>query len=206
MLKRIAWLLRAAHRRRRARLAGCCTSASTSRIAGYATPDQFIEIPQGAGQPHDRRSARRGRRDSRFHHDHRIALYMSGQGRRLQAGEYRFDRPMTPFDVIDKIARGDVFVITVTFREGLSIAEMSKIFEVVTAWARPPSSSLRRRAIPNPIRELDAGGEGSRGLSLSGHLSAAAKDGRRAARAADGRSGLRTRSLPNFDRRPPTDR
>ena len=35
---------------------------------------------------------------------------MSGQGRHLKAGEYRFDRAMTPFEVIDKIARGDVFV------------------------------------------------------------------------------------------------
>ena len=36
---------------------------------------------------------------------------------------------MTPFEVIDKIARGDVYVITVTFPEGLTIAEMAKIFE-----------------------------------------------------------------------------
>ena len=54
---------------------------------------------------------------------------MSGQGRRLKAGEYRFDRAMTPLEVIDKIARGDVFVVTLTFPEGLTIAEMAKIFE-----------------------------------------------------------------------------
>jgi UPF0755 protein len=59
----------------------------------------------------------------------RTALWMSGQGRHLKAGDYRFDRAMTPFEVIDKIARGDVFVITVTFPEGLTIAEMAKIFE-----------------------------------------------------------------------------
>ena len=54
---------------------------------------------------------------------------MSGKGRQLKAGEYRFDRAMTPFEVIDKIARGDVYVIHVTFPEGLTIAEMAKIFE-----------------------------------------------------------------------------
>jgi UPF0755 protein len=36
---------------------------------------------------------------------------------------------MSPIEVIDKIARGDVFVISVTFPEGLSIGDMSKIFE-----------------------------------------------------------------------------
>jgi UPF0755 protein len=36
---------------------------------------------------------------------------------------------MTPFDVIGKLARGDVYVIHVTFREGLTIGEMAAIFE-----------------------------------------------------------------------------
>ena len=51
------------------------------------------------------------------------------KGRRLKAGEYRFDRAMTPFEVIEKIARGDVYVVNVTFREGLTIGEMAAIFE-----------------------------------------------------------------------------
>jgi len=56
-------------------------------------------------------------------------LWLSGQGRRLKAGEYRFDHAMTPPEVIGKIARGEVFVVTLTFPEGLTIAEMAKIFE-----------------------------------------------------------------------------
>jgi Predicted periplasmic solute-binding protein len=59
----------------------------------------------------------------------RVALWLSNQGRHLKAGEYRFDRAMTPFEVIDKMARGDVFVVSMTFPEGLTVAEMSKIFE-----------------------------------------------------------------------------
>src|SRR5207244_12645271 len=47
----------------------------------------------------------------------------------LKAGEYRFDRPTTPVDVIGKLARGEVYVITVTFPEGLTIAEMAAIFK-----------------------------------------------------------------------------
>jgi peptidoglycan lytic transglycosylase G len=95
---------------------------------GFEGVEQFVDLPQGSG------SAAIGQRlvDAGVVRDRstfRIALWMSGQGRHLKAGEYRFDRPMTPFDVIDKIARGDVFVIAVTIPEGLTIAEMARIFE-----------------------------------------------------------------------------
>jgi UPF0755 protein len=59
----------------------------------------------------------------------RVALWLSGNARRLQAGEYRFDQPLSAVDVIGKIARGEVDLRPVTFPEGLTIAEMSKIFE-----------------------------------------------------------------------------
>jgi UPF0755 protein len=94
---------------------------------GFAA-EQFIEIPQGAGSRTigDRLVAGGAIRDL---WTYRLAVYMTGDGRKLKAGEYRFDRAMTPFDVIDKIARGDVYVINVTFPEGLTAAEMAKIFE-----------------------------------------------------------------------------
>ena len=38
----------------------------------------------------------------------RYALARSGQARRLKAGEYRFDRPMKPAEVIDMIAREEI--------------------------------------------------------------------------------------------------
>jgi cell division protein YceG involved in septum cleavage len=47
----------------------------------------------------------------------------------LKAGEYRFDRPMSARDALAKIARGEVDLVNVTFREGLTIAEMAAIFE-----------------------------------------------------------------------------
>ena len=95
---------------------------------GYQEAEQFVELPSGSG------SATIGQRlvaagVVRDVTTFRMALYLSGQGRRLKAGEYRFDRASTPFEVIDKIARGDVYVINVTFPEGLTVAEMSKIFE-----------------------------------------------------------------------------
>ena len=36
---------------------------------------------------------------------------------------------MTPAEVLGKIARGDVYVVNLTFPEGMTIAEMSQIFE-----------------------------------------------------------------------------
>jgi UPF0755 protein len=95
---------------------------------GFEGAEQFVELPPGSTSP----SIGQRLVDAGIVRDlptFRTALWISGKGRRLKAGDYRFDRAMTPFEVIDKIARGDVFVITVTFPEGLTIAEMAKIFE-----------------------------------------------------------------------------
>jgi UPF0755 protein len=95
---------------------------------GYEGAEQFVEIPPGTG------SASMGRRLAeagvvRSGDVFRIAVWLRGSGRRLQAGEYRFDRPMTAAEVVDKIARGDVYVRTITFREGLTVREMAALFE-----------------------------------------------------------------------------
>ena len=55
--------------------------------------------------------------------------WRSGAARRLKAGEYRFDRPMTAAEVVAMLARGDVYLRPVTFPEGLTIREMARIFE-----------------------------------------------------------------------------
>ena len=95
---------------------------------GYAGSEQFVEIPHGASSfaIGERLVSGGVVRDIQTY---RLTLWLSGQARRLRAGEYRFDRAMTPLEVIDKIARGEAFVVTLTFPEGLTIAEMAKIFE-----------------------------------------------------------------------------
>ena len=95
---------------------------------GYAEAEQFVEIPPGSGTATmGRRLAEMGiiRSPSSF----RLAVWLRGAGRRLQAGEYRFERPMTPAEVVDKIARGDVYVRAITFREGLTAREMAALYE-----------------------------------------------------------------------------
>jgi UPF0755 protein len=90
--------------------------------------ERLVEIPTGAGTNTIAQTLIDGgvvRDDLTF----RIALWLSGSARRLQAGEYRFDRPMSALDVIDKIARGEVDLRPLTFPEGLTIGEMAKAFE-----------------------------------------------------------------------------
>src|SRR6476659_400503 len=95
---------------------------------GYQGAEQSVDIPMGASTRSigDALIAKGVVRDEITY---RLALWASGDARRLQAGEYRFDHPMTARDVLGKIARGDVYTIAITFPEGLTIAEMSKIFE-----------------------------------------------------------------------------
>jgi len=119
---------------------------------GFQGAEQFVEIPQGAGSLAigDRLAEAGVIRDRSTY---RAALWMTGQGRHLKAGEYRFDRPMTPFEVIDKIARGDVYVVHVTFPEGLTIAEMAQIFE--SHGLGPAASFIQATKDPSPIHALD---------------------------------------------------
>ena len=119
---------------------------------GFEAAEQFVEIPQGAGSRTigDRLVAAGVIRDLSTY---RVALYLSREGRRLKAGDYRFDRAMTPFEVIDKIGRGDVYVINVTFPEGLTAAEMAKIFE---AHGFGPAAAFTDAARDtSAIRDLD---------------------------------------------------
>ena len=95
---------------------------------GYGEPEVFVDIPSGSGPN------RIGEQlvDAGVVRDpitFRAALLISGRARALKAGEYRFNEPIHALDVIDKIARGDVYKRLITFREGLTIAEMAQLFE-----------------------------------------------------------------------------
>jgi UPF0755 protein len=102
--------------------------AAEQPYRGYAADSQSVDIPSGIGtQAIGQRLVEAGVvRDTLTY---RIAIWRSGQARRLQAGEYRFDQPMTALDVLAKIARGEVDLVPLTFPEGLTIADMSKLFE-----------------------------------------------------------------------------
>jgi UPF0755 protein len=109
-------------------VAGTLYKRTSEPFKGYDAAEQFVTIEPGSGtRTIGQRLVDAGivRNDATF----RAALWRSGRARRLQAGEFRFDRPMTPVDVIDKIARGDVYNRRITFPEGLTIREMARIYE-----------------------------------------------------------------------------
>ena len=95
---------------------------------GYSEPEVFVDIPPGSSTASiATRLVEAGVvRDARTF---QVALWISGRSRSLRAGEYRFDAPLHALDVIDKIARGDVYRRRLTFREGLTIGEMAQVFE-----------------------------------------------------------------------------
>jgi UPF0755 protein len=129
---------------------------------GYGGSEQFVDLPAGAG------SRTIGDRlvEGGIVSDgltFRLALWQSGQGRHLKAGEYRFDRPMTPVEVIDKLVRGDVYVMNVTFPEGLTIPEMAAIFEGHDLG--PRAAFVAAAQDPTSIRPLDPSA-----ITLEGYL------------------------------------
>jgi UPF0755 protein len=94
----------------------------------YDAPELFVEIPQGAGSAAiAKRLADAG--VVRDVNSFRLALWLTGDARRLQAGEYRFDRALSARQVADKIARGDVYVRPITFPEGLTVRQMAALYE-----------------------------------------------------------------------------
>jgi UPF0755 protein len=95
---------------------------------GYEAAEQFVEIPPGSSSRAigEKLMTAGVVRDSPTF---RAALWRTGLGRSLKAGEYHFDKAMTATEVIQKIGRGDVYERRVTFPEGLTVAEMARIYE-----------------------------------------------------------------------------
>jgi UPF0755 protein len=56
-----------------------------------------------------------------------LALWYRKAGSRLQAGEYRFSEPISTFEVIDRLVKGDVYYLSVTVPEGLTVSETAAL-------------------------------------------------------------------------------
>jgi UPF0755 protein len=71
----------------------------------------------------------------------------------LLAGEYRFDRPASTAEVLDRIARGDVATHPLTIVEGLTLEETAAV--IAAAGFGDEARLLRAMADPSRIRDLD---------------------------------------------------
>ncbi len=124
----------------------------TRPFKGFPDAETYVEIVPGSNpQTMGRALAAAGVVDGAI--AFRIAVWLEGAGRRLQAGEYRFDAPMTPRAVVDRIVRGDVFLRPVTFREGLTIRQMAAIF--AERGFGSADEFIAAASKPALIRELD---------------------------------------------------
>jgi UPF0755 protein len=129
---------------------------------GYSDSEQYVDISQGAGT----RTIGRQLVAAGVVRDvatYRLALWLTGDARRLKAGEYRFDRPLTPIAVVEKIARGEVDYVPVTFPEGLTIPEMGNILELQGLATREAFTAAARET--SAIQPVD-----SKAADLEGYL------------------------------------
>jgi UPF0755 protein len=113
-------------------LAGAAALWARQRVAapyrGFSGGETFVDLPPGSSVTEigERLTAAGVVADPITF---RVAVWLAGADRRLQAGEYRFTDAAAPSEVVARLARGDVFTHAVTFPEGLTIAEMAPIFE-----------------------------------------------------------------------------
>ena len=119
---------------------------------GYPAAEQFVDIPPGTGPVGiGQRLVEAG--VVRDPWTFRAAVLISGRARELKAGEYRFDAPIDALDVVDKIRRGDIYRRLLTFREGLTIAEMAVVFEQKGFGVA--GDFIKAASEPSAIRDLD---------------------------------------------------
>lgn len=119
---------------------------------GFDGAEQFVDIPAGSGARAigNRLAASGVVRDPMTF---RAALWLSGHARDLKAGEYRFEQAATTLEVIDRLARGDVYRRLITFREGLTVAETALVFE--ERGFGPAADFERAASDPSLIADLD---------------------------------------------------
>ena len=73
--------------------------------------------------------------------------------RSLKAGEYLFDRPLTPLEVYRKLVQGDVYLCTVVIPEGSDRFDIARILN--QQLGLDPELFVRISEQPSPIRDLD---------------------------------------------------
>ena len=119
---------------------------------GYSEPEVFVEVKSGdSTRVIAQRLAAAGviRDDWTF----RFAVWRSGRARGLQAGEYHFEQPLSAMAVVDTLARGRVYLRSITFPEGLTIEDMAQVFESRAFGSRDDFLAAARRT--ELIADLD---------------------------------------------------
>ncbi len=81
----------------------------------------------------------------------------------LKAGEYKFDQPASARDVLNRLAKGDIYVHTVVIPEGFTIYDIANAIEQAGLGKR--ADFLKVATDPTPIKDIDPDA-----TSLEGYL------------------------------------
>jgi UPF0755 protein len=128
----------------------------------FAGEEQFVDVPAGLGT----KAIGKLLVDAGIVSDvttWRLAVWQSGQATALKAGEYRFTGALSPADVVAKLARGDVYLRSITFPEGLTIRQMAALYEGAGFGAAKDFVAAARE--PQLIADIDPAAK-----SLEGYL------------------------------------
>jgi UPF0755 protein len=99
----------------------------TKPYQGFPSEGVFVTVPHGASQ---RGVARLLERNGVVRSSLAFEIYARRHPKRtLEAGEYFFDKPLTGRDVFWKLAKGDVYKIPFTVREGETIYDIAHDLE-----------------------------------------------------------------------------
>lgn len=116
----------------------------------FQPPGVFVDIPKGASERTiSHLLAQQGvvRSELAFN-----ALCRYRSRRTLEAGEYFFDHPQTPFAVFDTLAAGRVFELSVTVPEGFNSFQIADLLESKGLTTR--DAFLTAVADPAPVRDI----------------------------------------------------
>lgn len=125
------------------------------------TGERFIDIPKGSSTTTIARMlAGNGvvRQDWVF-----LLARVVSPRTKLQAGEYKFDKPATPLQVFSRIARGDIFYFVVVAPEGQNMFDIAATLERMGIF--PAAKFLAAARDTSIIRDLDPQAQ-----SLEGYL------------------------------------
>jgi len=140
--------------------AGVLRADWSTPYAGYAAGGVFVEIPRGMGEAEIARMLEASgvvRSALSFR-----ALEVWHRHERLEAGEYRFEKPETPEQVFDALAHGRIYLVTVTIPEGETMFDIAGQLEAKSVTTREGFLAAARS--PGLVADLAPGASSLEGF------------------------------------------
>jgi UPF0755 protein len=133
-------------------VAGWFFCGTQERYKGYSETEKWVEIPIGTNvSAIARRLEEAG--VIRTRHFFMAAVFLQDAYQHLKAGQYRFVKPLSPADVVEKLEKGEWRRSSIQFREGLTILEMAQIY-ATKGWGSADSFLTATRSV-HLINSLD---------------------------------------------------